>query len=760
MNKCMVLALAYMCAGIVFADEILISPGDDLSAKFATVGDFDTVRFVAGTYEFRSEIALASRQGVTICGASAATTVLKVADGVSSRHFALSGCSDIAFRNLTFRDGKLLGSGTETVSGGAVLSTDSGVSFTDCVFTNNRLEANNADMASYYARGGCISATGGSLGVTNCVFKFNAAHGNAETGGMGTTDSGACIYSDKQPMDVYNSLFVRNAAGSPASLGMGVVFINSRLTSGGDVKFERCTFAANVSANTIYEVGAAKSSSAQIVDCIVIGGYNDVGHKNQGVKFTTVRSVLGRTIGSVYPYDAFKSEDHVYAKPEFLPDYSLPPTSPYYGKGYSPSVAYAGNSRIIHVATDGSDETGTGTSDAPYGTIAKAVAQATAGDAIRVHAGTYSATATGEPLPLNLSGKEFLTLEGEGEVVLDAENAPERNLLSMTNSAYLTVRNLTLQHGNQTMAIEGGISMPSAVSVEECAEVSFEGIAVRSCTFLGNQPKVGDEGLEGAHWKVKRSLGVAVTGCSIANCSAQKRDSGKGLFGGVFFAGVADVVIDRCAFTSNFVGALRSGCYGIYFSGNNCGGRSPLDNGGRGELRNSIIARNYHSSSLAAGSFFGVGSVSGAEMTIDNCTIVSNANYLVQNTVPAYYFRNCILKGNCSNKDGATGSSAKVMARIFLYTALSDIADGNYSTSSTNVISGVYGFQDESKDDYSITKESDAVDAGESLEWMGDASLDFSGGKRCVGYLVRKNRIPDIGACELQRMSGLMLIVR
>ena len=76
--------------------------------------------------------------------------------------------------------------------------------------------------------------------------------------------------------------------------------------------------------------------------------------------------------------------------------------------------------KSLHVATSGSNTTGTGTSVAPYKTIQYAVNKSSSGDSILIHAGTYHEQVEISNNQLSLD-QGYLTLRsaGDGEVIMD-----------------------------------------------------------------------------------------------------------------------------------------------------------------------------------------------------------------------------------------------------------------------------------------------------------------------------------------------------
>ena len=105
-------------------------------------------------------------------------------------------------------------------------------------------------------------------------------------------------------------------------------------------------------------------------------------------------------------------------------------------------------SSSIFVSTSGSDENGNGTEENPYGTISKAISNATNGDTIYLRSGTYN-----ETIVINQSGEENhpITLRNyPGETVtISAENLENNNSIILIDADYINIIGLNIENINE-----------------------------------------------------------------------------------------------------------------------------------------------------------------------------------------------------------------------------------------------------------------------------------------------------------------------
>lgn len=131
------------------------------------------------------------------------------------------------------------------------------------------------------------------------------------------------------------------------------------------------------------------------------------------------------------------------------------PAGPYpIDPGFGSNVTYT---KILHVATTGSDSTGTGTSARPYATPNKALQNATAGTKIIIHQGTYTGYISGGNQGTAASPILVTAASGEGAVILDRLGAGSE-VMHLTDAAYIIFENLTFRGatGNGINIDDGG----------------------------------------------------------------------------------------------------------------------------------------------------------------------------------------------------------------------------------------------------------------------------------------------------------------
>ena len=166
--------------------------------------------------------------------------------------------------------------------------------------------------------------------------------------------------------------------------------------------------------------------------------------------------------------------------------------------------------REVHVAAGGSDETGTGTPDAPYATIAGA-AVAFPGSVIIVHGGDYGP----EELGPECSGSEGLptvirAAEGETPVIRAKDGAGIR----LVNVCHLTIEGLET---------EGGTHGIWYTSTREAGEQPLKGITIRNCTVHGVR------GVHGICVYACNDLApvtdLTIEGCEVCDCECGSSES-------------------------------------------------------------------------------------------------------------------------------------------------------------------------------------------------------------------------------------------
>ena len=185
------------------------------------------------------------------------------------------------------------------------------------------------------------------------------------------------------------------------------------------------------------------------------------------------------------------------------------------------------NQAELHVATDGSDESGNGTPDEPYATISFA-AESAPGSVIIVHGGEYG------PVELDAacSGTEdsptvIRAAEGERPIIraeeadtadtadaADQENTADHVCFSITNAHHISIEGIETEGGTHGITYE---------STREAGDQPLESIALRNCTVHGVR------GIHGINVYAYNDLapvsGLSIEGCEVYDCECGDSES-------------------------------------------------------------------------------------------------------------------------------------------------------------------------------------------------------------------------------------------
>jgi hypothetical protein len=165
-----------------------------------------------------------------------------------------------------------------------------------------------------------------------------------------------------------------------------------------------------------------------------------------------------------------------------------------------------GPSDWIYISPTGNDETGNGTSGAPYLTLAKAVTEATAGDTIYVTAGTYN-IATQIDLPAGIS------IYGAGATSILLATDTLEPMLSLLSVAEGT-------DGAQTISnlyLDGDLKAVQALLSRGRSNIKFHDVTVKD--FLGDSTNVVifNGRVTGSSEPTTYATGIEVHDCTFIN---------------------------------------------------------------------------------------------------------------------------------------------------------------------------------------------------------------------------------------------------
>jgi len=173
----------------------------------------------------------------------------------------------------------------------------------------------------------------------------------------------------------------------------------------------------------------------------------------------------------------------------------------------------------IHVAADGSDETGNGTTEAPYATITRAAAEMP-GSVIVVHGGDYgpvrldaACSGTGDsPTVIRAAEGERPVIHGSEKVIGGGEK--DRVCLSITNAQHISVEGIETEGGTHGITYE---------STREAGDQPLSSIAIRDCTVRGVR------GVHGINVYAYNDLApvtdLTIEGCEVCDCECGDSES-------------------------------------------------------------------------------------------------------------------------------------------------------------------------------------------------------------------------------------------
>lgn len=623
-----------------------------------------------------------------------------------------------------------------------------------------------------------------TLALTNTTIRANWV--------QGTTQAGAAIAGTSAGLDAYNCLVAANGYAGGAEC-RGAVECEG---AGSFVVFTQSTLADNMVARAVWN---SDNTFNPVFIRSAIAGQPGIGERwnwsgERGA--VLIDSVYQQNDdGPLAPLDAgkaitvcgksFTAANFVRANPQFVGEGEATATAAKeHNVGWRPvdGRTYA----AIYVAPNGNDVTGNGTSAAPFRSLTKAVSAAECGATIHLAEGTYAPSA-GETLPIDLSFKVCLTIQGAGteKTVFNGEQgekgADAVRLFTLANAPEIRFKDLTITGGCIETATKG---YPSVALISRANGLTFENVS-----FTGNEVRstavataINVNGL-----LVADCSNIGFYGCSfVDNAYRAFRLWGNVsyLAGGLIAAKASSITIDRCAFRDFTIDLSVGSTYGgaktymaegllFYFDGRTGSGTYRIRNSlftGNGKIVNNTNGSMIHEDStyLYLPSMGSINNGCKEFAVFENNTVVhGNAGYFLDIGAMGLRVRNCIIAGKGGkvltlSQWGNLPEIAYVSNTLFERSAEEDdslLKFCNYSTEET-VWTGVANFKDADAGDYRLTDESvNALDKGCIQPWMADAT-DLEGNLRLAGFYSKKNALPDLGCYERQKIWGLVIRIR
>lgn len=155
---------------------------------------------------------------------------------------------------------------------------------------------------------------------------------------------------------------------------------------------------------------------------------------------------------------------------------------------------------VLYVATDGNDETGTGSFANPYATLQKAINESSTGYTIYMKNGTYTYGNS-----ILMYQKDNITIEalyGPGKVILNGTNVPDGHylnaILEITESDYIHINNITFEYSyNGGLTIDDTTPECSYIYIQNCSFYNHSSFAIKA--NHGNHIYVGNNYIENCY---------------------------------------------------------------------------------------------------------------------------------------------------------------------------------------------------------------------------------------------------------------------
>ncbi|MBU0764946.1 MAG: T9SS type A sorting domain-containing protein [Bacteroidetes bacterium] len=270
------------------------------------------------------------------------------------------------------------------------------------------------------------------------------------------------------------------------------------------------------------------------------------------------------------------------------------------------TVTVGGNGCTYYVSTTGSDETGNGTDENPYATIAYALSQAQSGEIISVAGGVYNITSQVEVnKAITIKSSTGYNDGGINSVVIDCGDGETNNNRAFNITENCTLRGLTIKDGRKYVGagsaqnVGGGairfVASGKTLTVENCRIINctahnddddynawggalywYDGIVnITNTVFSGNDVKHGqvysyepgnpkDECLGGAVFIAATAAGGSIVNCAFYNNTSVSTDPSdtREEGGAVWMSATAgNVTVKNCIFWNNSANDYQNDLY-------------------------------------------------------------------------------------------------------------------------------------------------------------------------------------------------------
>ncbi len=561
-----------------------------LSQVFGTVSDPVTVHLAPGTYSpsaTNETFPLPMVNYVTVSGSDMITTILDAE--LSSFGVMFYTDDSVELSGVTI-------SGGQGENVGGIYSIGSSALISNCTLSNNTAIVTASWL---YATGGGIFCSGGSPTITYCTFENN--DGYFMGGGIGIVDSSP---------DISHCAFNGNDAGR-----------------GGGVGYRYCNTLSPIT-NSTFTGNSAGSGGAISVESStpVIGGSNGLGNHFDNNTATFGADLCCEGVPSPQINARYNSFTGYH-----LSDFYVRVNAAFDLTGCTSELTPI--TQDVYISPSGDDDANDGLSaGTPFKTIHHALSRMY-GDAlnpvtIHLAAGTYSASATGEPFPLPLLNYVEFQGAGVSSSFLDAEDTTQIFNASYVEGVILSdiafLNGYSLWNGGAFDLSRCTVTLENC-DITGCYSRSGTGIysyysqvSCLNCNFSNNIAYLQGGGIYSSDSELD------LIACSFTTNSA---DTG----GGLYLEDAISASISDCIFTGNTASEFGAGldCFRSDPTVTNCTitGNNATDAGGGINARDSapvIIHSLIYSNTTDSGIGSGLNCTEGSMPTMLNSTVSDN----------------------------------------------------------------------------------------------------------------------------------------